>query len=276
MARNPEIPDLGPRSGASGASGATDGAQAIRRALDVARTVAALQRSGATLSLVARSTGLKTSTTFRILRSLVEERLLSYDAAGRCYHLGPLAYELGLVAAGDVQVQARLGWRESVEHIARDTGLTTYLMARSDKEAVCLLCAQGTTVLRAMPMDVGQRVPLGIGAGSLALLASLDDAEVHRILDANAARLTMFPGGKQRAEILDRVRRTRRQGYAMSTGTVVAGVTGVGIALPAPDGGAQLALSVSAVATELDGKAVKRVAAILIEAGQQGKRTGER
>ena len=55
----------------------TTGAQAIRRAVEIVRTVAQLQRSGASLSRIARAVGLSTSTTFRILRSLTEERLLT-------------------------------------------------------------------------------------------------------------------------------------------------------------------------------------------------------
>ncbi|MDR2856540.1 MAG: helix-turn-helix domain-containing protein, partial [Novosphingobium sp.] len=173
------------------------GAQAIRRAMDVIRAVAQFQRSGASLSRVAQATNLNASTTFRILRSLTEERMLRYDERERHYHLGLLAFELGLVTQGQSQVQNR--WRETIESISRRTRLTTYLMARSDREAVCLLCAQGTMVIRAMPMDVGQRLPLGIGAGSLALLATLDDEELARILDALTPRLDLFPRGRKEA-----------------------------------------------------------------------------
>ena len=157
---------------------AISGAQAIRRAVEVVRTVAQMQRSGASLSRVARATGLSTSTSFRILRSLTEERLLRYSDIDRWY-VGPLAFELGLAALTEAQVQT--SWRDAVDHIARETRLTTYLMARSDNDAVCLLCVQGSTVLRAMPVEVGQRLPLGVGAGSLAILATLDDEEIQRI-----------------------------------------------------------------------------------------------
>lgn len=238
------------------------GAQAIRRALDVIRAVAQFQRSGASLSRVAQATGLNASTTFRILRSLTEERMLRYDEKERHYYLGLLAFEIGLATQGQSQVQER--WREAVEQVSRRTRLTTYLMARSDREAVCLLCIQGSMVIRAMPMDVGQRLPLGIGAGSVAILATLEDEEIERILDAQESRLDLFPRGKDEAQrILQRVAETRVNGYSISAGSVAAGTVGVGVAILPSPGLLQLAISVSAVSDTIDPDEAKHIAAII-------------
>lgn len=221
------------------------GAQSVRRAMEVARTVAQLQRSGASLSRVARATGLSTPTTYRLLRSLVEERLLAYSETGRSYHLGPLAFELGLASSPEDRIAPT--WRHVVREVARRTRLTSYLIARSGDEAVCLHCVQGSTAIRAMPMEVGQRVPLGIGAGSLAILASLHDREIGRILAAHQGRYGVFPSGKPDLDgIRTRVAETRRRGFSISTGTVASGVTGIGVL--ARKDGAGIAITVSAVA----------------------------
>ena len=248
----------------------TNGAQAIRRAIDVVRLVAQIQRSGANLSRVARATGLTTSTAFRILQALTEERLLRYDQRDRCYYVGPLAFELGLAASAETQVPAR--WRDAVDRIARETRFTTYLMARSDRDAVCLLCAQGSTALRAMPMEVGQRLPLGVGAGSLAILAALDDAEVHRIVAAQALRLEVFPDGRASpGRVLEAVELTRRQGFAVSSGIVAAGVVGVGVAVPPHQGLTQLALSVSAAASTVNPAQLAPIASIITACIEGGR-----
>jgi DNA-binding IclR family transcriptional regulator len=243
----------------------TSGAQAIRRAIEVVRTVAQIQRSGASLSRIARAAGLSSSTAFRILRSLTEERLLRYDEAERCYHVGPLAFELGLAALTEARLQT--SWRETIEAIARETRLTTYLMARSGNEAVCLLCAQGSTALRAIPMEVGQRLPLGIGAGSLAMLAALDDAEVDQVIDSQGARRDPFPGGRIKPEqIRKRVELTRQRGFSISSGTVALGVTGVGVVVPPRYGMTQLAISVSAVADGINEAEARKTAALIARA----------
>lgn len=235
------------------------GAQAIRRAMDVVRAVTQFQRSGATLSRIAHATGLSTSTAHRILRSLTEERLLRHDEPTRTYRLGLLAFEIGLATQAESQVQPY--WRETVEEIARKTRLTTYLMARSDCEAVCLLCAQGTMRIRAMPVEVGQRLPLGIGAGSLAILSTIEDAEVEEVLQANASRFRLFPGsGSQVPAILERVAQSRANGFAVSSGSVADGLVGVGVPVLPRRGLLQLAISVSAVADVLDPDEARQIA----------------
>ncbi len=238
------------------------GAQAIRRAMDVLRAVAQFQRTGATLSRIAAATGLSTSTTHRILRSLTEERMLRHDEPTRCYFLGLLAFELGLATQAESQVQPY--WRETIEQIARQTRLTTYLIARSDCQAVCLLCVQGSMAIRAMPIEVGQRLPLGIGAGSLAILATLDDAEIGEIMAGNEAHLRLFPGDGEQAEaILSRVRQARDAGFAVSSGSVANGLVGVGVPVLPRRGVLQLAISVSAVADVIDPGEARHIASLI-------------
>lgn len=244
--------------------GETAGAQAIRRAVDIMRVVAHLQRSGASLSRVARAADISTSTAYRILRSLVEERLLHYENSERRYYIGPLASELGLASTLMVHMDVESRWRPALESIARQTRLTTYLMARSHQEVVCLACIQGQAVLRAMPVDVGQRLPLGIGAGSLAILATLDDSEVHDILASQSSLLKQIQNevaGDQ--AILERLAVTKQRGFSVSSGTIAAGVAGVGVAIIEDAEPASLAISVSAVAKEFPPKKAQELADII-------------
>jgi DNA-binding IclR family transcriptional regulator len=239
------------------------GAQAIRRAMNMVRLVAQLQQSGASLTRLAQVATLKRSTAFRILRSLTEERILSCGESDRCYRLGPLAFELGLAASAEADRRAQQVWRAVVERIATETRLTTYLMARSGHEAVCLLCTEGNAVLRAMPVSVGQRLPLGVGAGSLAILASLPDEEVRRVVSLNRATMGHSGRAVKVHHVLRRVALTRKHGYAASAGSVTEGVIGVGVAIPRCEDMPALALSVSAVARTISGKAAKDLACVL-------------
>jgi DNA-binding IclR family transcriptional regulator len=247
----------------------TEGAQAIGRAVEVLRVVARIQRSGATLANISRATNLSRSTAFRILRSLTEERLLEFDAEVHRYYVGPLAYELGLAARGRTDLVS--AWRERIDRVALSTGLTTYLLARSDSEAVCLATAQSSAVIRAVPLVVGQRLPLGVGAGSLAILSSLDDAEVEEILAANAHKLTIYGGGGLTPAILrQRIDYARDAGYAFSQDSVAPGLVGVGIVVSPPGALQQLALSGSMPATHLDRTEQARLAATIREIARAG------
>ncbi len=223
----------------------------MRRSLDVARTVAQLQRSGATLGRVARATGLSRSTAFRLLRTLVEERLLRFDPEHATYRIGTLACELGLAAPSDLLPGEE--WRKVVDAVSRQTRLTSYLMMRSGQEAVCILCAPGMAAVRAMPMEIGQRVPLGIGAGGVAILASLSDADILHVLEANAHRIGQFPSGATSREMLmERLRLCRERGHSSTSGTVAAGVSGVGVLVPSHEAIQPMAVTVSAVGDSID------------------------
>src|SRR5262245_32403639 len=107
-----------------------EGTQVLSRAIEVLRAVARIQRSGPTLAAITRATGLSRSTAFRIVHFLAQERLLDYDEAHGSYYLGPLTFELGLAARGQADLIAR--WQDRVEQVSRTTGMTAYLVARSD------------------------------------------------------------------------------------------------------------------------------------------------
>lgn len=242
--------------------GQTEGTQAIRRAVEVARAVAQLQGAGATLSRVAHATGFNITTTFRILRSLTEERLLRYDPAEQHYYVGPFAFELGLAASKDARVSA--AWRNTVDDIARQTRFTTYLVARANNEAVCLMCVEGSSPLRAVPIEVGQRVPLGVGSAALALLASLDDAEIARIIASQESRLDLFVANGAKPDVIwKRVTDIRRCGYAVNPGELISGITGIGLAVLPHRGMTQFAICVAAPTSNLGAGDEGKIAAAI-------------
>jgi DNA-binding IclR family transcriptional regulator len=241
------------------------GAQAISRSVHVLRTIAQLQRSGATAVRVAHATGLSRPTVYRMLRALEAERMVERRDDEPNYWLGPLAYELGLAARPAAPPQSR--WQAAVELVAMRTRLTSYLIGRSGDEAVCLICIQGAAAIRAMPVEVGQRVPLGIGAGSLAILASLPDDEIDRIIANLSKPARVFLGGAEtRDHLIGRIHRVRDAGFSVSSGTVAKGLSGVGVLIPGTSDEHRLALTVSAVAQDMAEVEARKLAEVLINA----------
>jgi len=235
------------------------GAQAIRRATDVLRAVGRLQTRGATLQGVSRLTSLSTSTAFRILRSLTEERMLSYDESDKHYYLGPLLLELGLAAGSNGVLQER--WITTIRQVARSTRLTTYLFAQAGPEVVCLACEQSSLSIVTMPVEIGQRLPLGIGGAGLALLSLLDDNRIERFLRSHLTDFEMYPWGNDaQRHIRDGAIEARRNGFAVSSGSVVSGIVEVAMAIPQTDSMTPLAVSVSAIEGSLDPHRIREIA----------------
>lgn len=182
-------------------------AQTVERAVLLLKLVASKKASKVRLVDLASSASLDKSTAHRLLSRLVHERLLTRDPT-RGYRLGPLLYELGLAALPETNL--REASQDALRRLANKTGDTVCLVARSGFETVCLSRIAGNYPIQTMTRTEGDRHPLGVGAGGLPLLASMNDADVDIVLDAIASRLPAYR--LTRDDLLTAVRRTRTRG----------------------------------------------------------------
>ena len=220
-----------------------DGTQAIRRAASILKAIAKASSQGVSLADISRAEDLPRSTAHRILKCLVDEGFVEYAGNSRRYQMGGLTYELGLAVSSGVLEVAR--WRDVIDAVARRTGVTSYLMRRSGVEAVCLVKAEGTSVVRVIPVEVGQRRLLGVGAGATALLAALDEETSNRIIQTITPGLKNHP--RVTVEILrEAVKTARSTGFAISQGKVVAESFGIGSIVPDTKDTPSLAVSIAA------------------------------
>lgn len=220
------------------------GHQGIDRTLALLRAVAAEGRGGARLAAVATRTGLSRSTAHRLLAHLVQSGLLEQDADAPYYHLGFEVYALGQRAA-ERHGLPRLA-RASLVRLEEQSEDTVYLSLRSGDDALCVARQEGRFPIKTLTLAVGDRRPLGVGAGSLALLAALPDAEVERVLAANAGRLRQFPAFVPES-LRALIGKTREEGYATNPGMVLPGMMAVGVPVLRRDGRPAGALSIAAI-----------------------------
>ncbi len=213
METSPAAPDATSREGP------------LARGVKLLRLLAAAGRSGAALSALAQQTGLPLSTVHRLLTQLLSERLAMQLEGERRYAIGPLAYELGLVAAQQFDIRALC--RPAMERLAAESSETVYLLQRSGHEAVCLDLQQGPTTVRVVTLQIGSRRPLGLGAGGLAILAALpadEAAEVFAAVSPQIERDWRFPAPLLQQSLDE----ARAQGWALIRNRITPGVTAVG------------------------------------------------
>jgi DNA-binding IclR family transcriptional regulator len=236
-----------------------DGTQAVRRALALLREVSASRSNGASLSVLAEAAGLPSPTAHRLLGALREEGMLVRDRASRLYRFGPLAYEFGLAATPPVD--ARRLCAPTLERLAAQVGDTSYLNVRSGLDALCLDRREGAREGQALPVAVGNRRPLGVGAGALAVLASLPPDTADDVMAANAARYRRH--GLTAERVRGYAEATRARGFAVTSGRILAPYRGVAVAIGNGVGGVAAAISVIAVAERLDARRIEEVATLL-------------
>ena len=206
---------------------AVKGSQSVYRAIDVLRGVARHHRTGVTATALCEELDLTPATTHRLLQVLLSENILTIDPYSKRYHLGLELYSLGL-AAHDFAVREYVSAR--LANLRKLSGETVFLFVRSGTDSLCLMRVDGEAAIPDLTLSAGSRRPLGVGAGSLALLAAHSTRFVERVLKSNANLFADYFDAP-----LDEIGRwvadTKARGFAFNDGRLHSGVRAVGVAI---------------------------------------------
>jgi DNA-binding IclR family transcriptional regulator len=207
------------------------------------------QEGGVRLIDVQNGLGLAKPTAHRLLASLVSHGLAQQDRDTKQYLLGP-----ALASLRAPRMQARVDLAQlctpSVFRLAEESGDTVFVMGRDQLDTVCLARESGSYPIRAITVEVGTRRPLGVGAGGIAILGTLESAEARRIVASLARRLAAQPHTSA-AQILRASDTARRLGYGLSDEQVAKGVRGVAVSLRNAAGEPVGALGIAAISERL-------------------------
>ena len=240
--------------------------QSIERAAQVLRVVAEKKTVGAKLADVAEATGLSRSTAHRFMGALVQIGLLEQDPTTGSYFMGLDMCEYGTIAAN--RYGMRDAARPSMIRLVERTADTVYMSIRRDYEAICIERYEGDYPIKTLTLNVGDRRPLGVGAGSLAILSFQPDDFVARAIAKNAQEAHR-KWGLSSDQIYGLVVETRRNGFACNQGLVAPGMTALGAPILGVDGYAVAALGIGAITSRMDETRRNQIATWLLdEAGE--------
>ena len=178
------------------------------------------------VSRVTRDLGLNSSTCFNLLRTLVHEGMVSFDAANKTY-----ALDLGLVELGKGALEqasyARMV-RTDLEAIVIRHRVTATLWQRSGPDRVVLIDTVASDAAIRVHMHIGQRLPMYIAAlgRCMAAHSGLSHVELKKMF--LTLRWEQPPSFDQ---YLKQVDEARANGYAIDAGAFVRGVTTVSAAV---------------------------------------------
>ncbi len=225
----------------------TTGAQSIHRAASLLKSLGQRAQAGMRITDLCTALALERPTVHRLLQALIDEGLARQDPATRRYYLGSTLYELGLLAEPHFPLR---DWAAaSLKHLAHESGDTVFTAVRAGNDALCIDRQAGSFPVKAFTVDIGSRIPLGVGCGGLAMLAALPPDEADSIMADNAPRLAAYTSLSPHA-IKDLVAEARERGYAINPRRA-AGVVALGMALRHPDGGVAGSLSIAAIESRL-------------------------
>lgn len=213
------------------------GVQSLQRAFGLLEAIARHHAQGITLAALQAHTGLDRTTAHRMLRFLVQNAYAQRDAGpARTYRLGCAAMGLGLSAFTRPPLVERL--TPLMKSLARQSEDNVFLVTPLGDFSYTLALEQGAVPMPRYRDLVGASRLLGLGTGSMALLASMPDEAVQDHLRRHHDAYATSPFSPLR--IQRAILRTRATGYTLAAEP---GVAGAGYAFDVPGAGT-VALSI--------------------------------
>lgn len=236
-----------------------EGVQAVSRAMSLLKIVAAT--NGARLLDLVEQSGMPKPTVHRLLKQLIADGMLM-QSANRSYQLGIGAFELGLAASKRFPLRDLAA--SSMEYLSRETGDSTFLVIRSGADSLCIEHKLGSYPVKVFTVEPGHRQPMGVGAGGLAMLSFLPEAEQEQTLQLIEPRLTRYPGLTLRS-LREAIAETRRRGWARASDIAVPGVTGISVPLLDSKNQPFSAISVGAISVRMNEAKISHAVSLLTE-----------
>lgn len=235
--------------------------QSLDRAIGLLEEVVNHAASGAALGALAEQARLSKPTAHRLLNGLRKLGLVDYDEKSRLFFPGLKLYRMGLASAArfDLVQLAQPG----MALLAEETGDTVYLSLRAGDSALCVARQTGSFPIRTLTLEVGDYRPLGLGAGSLALLAALPDAEVEQVIARNRDKLAPHANFDP-ANLRAMVRQTREQGHSLNDGKMLPEMAAIGVTVHDVAGRPAAALSIATITSRMRPERRASIVALLM------------
>ncbi|WP_122313206.1 IclR family transcriptional regulator [Pseudomonas coronafaciens] len=224
------------------------GVGAVSRLFAVLRCLGDCDEGGERVTQLAKRVGLSQPTTHRLLRSLMDEGMVEQDLLSKRYRLSIEFFALAARAGNTGNLRDVV--RPSLLRLSASLGDSLYLLARSGFDAICLDRSEGPYPIRTFTGDIGGRVALGVGQGSLAILAFLPEDERETVIAYNLPRLKDFHLYDE-VFLRSEVDNVRRLGYAGRNTGALPGMAGLAVPILDRSGRAVAALSVATISDRL-------------------------
>jgi IclR family KDG regulon transcriptional repressor len=246
----------------------SEGLSSVRNAARLLKVFLSRERELG-VSELARRLDLGKSTVHRLLATLAIEGLIEQNPVTGNYRLGLVTFELGEAvrvhmdlhaAAGPVLAALREQTRESCQIGILDGAEVVYVDRLESPQTLRLFT------------ETGRRVPVHCTSSGKVLLAHLDEAELEAVLaDAPLTALTprtVTDRAALRAELVT----VRRRGWSEAVEEREVGVASIAAPVRDVHGEVVAAISIGAPTARLGQAARRRLAPILVEAGEAASR----
>lgn len=219
------------------------------------------------LSELARAAGLDKATTLRLLRPLVEERLLEQDAVSRKYRLGHLVLNLARTREASFPLTEWI--QPELAQLAQTLGEVAHASLMGPEALTTVAVANAAQRATRVFVDPSEALPYHATASGMVCLAFAAPDSVAAILARNDYVGVTQDTPKDADELAPRLARARQLGYAVTHSTFESEVTGVAVPFFDAEGHAQGAIAVAAPNSRVDEATTQAMVRALFAATQR-------
>lgn len=221
-----------------------EGCRTLKRGLDVLDLLSKVGDEGIRVVEICKALGLERAPVYRLLSTLLEAGYASHS--GR-YHYTATS-KLTFPARETVDRALAIKLQPVLEEISERLGDAAFLVVREVNISHCIARQLGTHPVQVLPIGIGNRQPLGVGAAGLALLAALEEDEILKTMHQSALVLEQY-GGMTPTRLKILVGATKERGWSVVANHATKGVLGVGVAVFSK---AQIPIAAVSVASTLE------------------------
>jgi DNA-binding IclR family transcriptional regulator len=217
-------------------------------------------RAPETVTSIARVLGINTSTCFNILRTLASEGIVAFDERTKSYSIGIGIVQLAQAALTDHGKAEVI--RPLLQAVSDRHGVTVTLWRVAESHRNVLISASQSRTAVQIHMNVGQRLPLYIGAfGRILAAAGEVPADVLRREFGGMRWASAPPFDAYLADIEE----AGRRGWALDDGHFATGVGSVAVGVKGGDGTVRHGLVATYFREQLGPAQIEALATDLLE-----------
>jgi DNA-binding IclR family transcriptional regulator len=190
------------------------GVQSIARAFAIAEEIAR-NREGISLAELSKRVGLHNSTTFHLVKTMVQLGYVSQLADSRKYRIGRRMFTLAAGALDEIELVSVA--TPILEKLTGDTGEYSHFAIRSGEQIVVVAKTAGTGIFQMVDRTGAVRPGHATALGKV-LLAALSPPQLERYLDTSELRKFTAKTIVEREALLRELDEVRRKGLAFDDG----------------------------------------------------------
>jgi len=234
--------------------------------------VLAAAADGLALNQIVERSGFSKTTAFRVLANMQDVGFVFQDPESRLYLLG---HKLAQISQTATRSNIAGIAKRPMARLAALSEDTVFLSIPEGAAAICVARETGAYPIRTLTLNVGDRRPMGVGAGALALFCAMSAGKRSSILTANKGWMAEF--GITDTDIAAGFAANQSTGYAANIGRIVAGTSAISVPVITAKNRVVGALAIGAVDARMTPDRISEtlIPALLREAALLARRMDE-